>query len=38
VVKAIIEESVAVLQQFSDGSRLAFELLTNLATAKEGTA
>ena len=34
VIEAIIRESVPVLQQYSDGSRLAFELRTNLATAK----
>jgi hypothetical protein len=32
-MEAIISESVPVLQQYSDGSELAFELRTNLATA-----
>lgn len=34
VIEAIIEESVPVLQQYSDGPKLAFELSTNLAIAK----
>lgn len=34
VMEAIIKESMPVLQQYSDGPRLAFELRTNLATAK----
>jgi ubiquinone/menaquinone biosynthesis C-methylase UbiE len=33
VMEAIIQESVPVLQQYSDGSGLTFELRTNLATA-----
>ena len=33
VMEAIISESVPVLQQYSDGSKLAFELRTNLAIA-----
>lgn len=34
VVDAIVNESVAVLQLYTDGSGLAFELSTNLATGK----
>jgi ubiquinone/menaquinone biosynthesis C-methylase UbiE len=34
VVDAIVSESVSVLQPYTDGSRLAFELSSNLATAK----
>jgi ubiquinone/menaquinone biosynthesis C-methylase UbiE len=34
VVDAIVSESVAVLQPYTDGSGLAFELSTNLATGK----
>ena len=34
VVDAILSESAPVLQSYSDGSGLAFELSTNLATAK----
>lgn len=33
VMEAIIQESAPVLQKYSDGSELAFELRTNLATA-----
>ena len=38
IVEAIIGESVPVLQQYSDGPRLAVELRANLATAKKGAA
>ena len=34
VVDAIVSESVLVLQPYTNGSELAFELRTNLATAK----
>lgn len=34
VVDSIVSESVCVLQPYTDGSRLAFELSSNLATAK----
>lgn len=34
VMENIIEESMPVVQQFSDGGQLAFELRTNLAIAK----
>lgn len=36
VIENIIEESAPVLQQYSDGPGLAFELRTNLAIAKAG--
>jgi hypothetical protein len=36
VIENIIEESAPVLQQYSDGPELAFELRTNLAIAKAG--
>ncbi len=34
VMEAIIRESMPVLQHYSDGPRLTFDLCTNLATAK----
>ena len=34
VVEAIVRESAPVLQLYTDGSGLAFELRTNLAAAK----
>lgn len=34
VVEVIVSESAAVLDRYIDGSVLAFELSTNLATAK----
>ena len=34
VVEEIVSESARALQQYSDGSGLAFELSTNLATAR----
>jgi len=34
IVEEIVRESAPVLQPYSDGSGLAFELSTNLATAR----